>query len=111
MRVTLVGSGAGIGGTERHLASLVRLLPGRGFAVELITSERGELTRMASDSGAISTVIPRPGRLSYLIRLTAHFRRTRPDVVHAHSGRLPCLAARLARVPWVLDTRDRKRGA
>ena len=33
------------------------------------------------------------------------FRAQRPVLVHAHSGRLPSLAARLARVPIIIDTR------
>ena len=105
MRVTLVGSRAGIGGTERHLASLVRGLPPRGFEVELVTSEMGPLSELARGCGVTSTIVPRPGRMAYLAGLTRHLARTRPHVVHAHSGRLPCLAARLAQVRWILDTR------
>ncbi|MEZ4648652.1 MAG: glycosyltransferase [Candidatus Eisenbacteria bacterium] len=104
-RVTLVGSRAGIGGTERHLSSLVRGLPGRGFDVELITSERGPLTETAAASGVRTTCIERTSRITYFRNLVAHLRKTRPTVLHAHSGRLPCLAARLADVPWILDTR------
>jgi glycosyltransferase involved in cell wall biosynthesis len=104
-RVTIVGSGAGIGGTERHIAGLLAGLPPLGFAVELVTSEVGPLGAHARAHGAAWTVVLRPGPIRYCLALTRHFRRTRPDVVHAHAGRLPCLAARLAGVPRILDTR------
>ncbi|MCB9462724.1 MAG: glycosyltransferase [Candidatus Eisenbacteria bacterium] len=104
-RVTLVGSRAGIGGTERHLASLVRGLPRRGFEVELVLSEGGALTEIAAASGVRVVCLERHSRSAYFRKLAGHLRRTRPNVVHAHTGRLPCLAARVAGVPLVLDTR------
>lgn len=105
LRVTIVGSGAGIGGTERHIAALVAGLRHRGFEVELVTSEKGPLGAEARANGAAWTVVLRPGPVRYCLALALHLRRTRPDVVHAHAGRLACVAARLAGVPWIVDTR------
>lgn len=50
-------------------------------------------------------VVPRTSAWSYLRALTRLLKEVRPDVVHTHSGRLPCIAARLARVPRIVETR------
>lgn len=71
----------------------------------MITSEDGPLARDARDAGRLWLLCPRRSPLGYLFRLARLLRRLRPQVAHAHSGRLACLAARLAGVPLILETR------
>jgi glycosyltransferase involved in cell wall biosynthesis len=103
-RVALVLDGAGWAGTERHVAGLLGGLARGGWTVHLITSETGPLLDRAT--GLEQThVIPRTGSVAYVRALSDLLRRLRPDVLHSHSGRLACLAARLAGVPAVIETR------
>jgi glycosyltransferase involved in cell wall biosynthesis len=103
--VALVLDGAGRAGTERHVLGLLRELRTQGIAVLLVTSRPGPLAEEAVALGATWQHCPRTNSLGYLARLARLLRRHRPALVHAHSGRLPSLAARLARVPAIVDTR------
>jgi glycosyltransferase involved in cell wall biosynthesis len=97
--------GAGWGGTERHVRGLVSHLVALGWKIHLVVSEEGPLCRSAREGGVTVHLIPRTGSLGYLLRLSGLFRSLRPALVHAHSGRLACLAARLAGVEAVVETR------
>ena len=103
--VALVLDGAGRAGTERHVLGLLRELRARSVAVVLVTSRSGPLVDDAVALGASWRRCPRSDSRGYLAGLIRLFREQRPVLVHAHSGRLSSLAARLARVPIVVDTR------
>lgn len=104
-RVALVVNGAGWAGTERHVRSLVECLPERGFDVHLITSQDGPLQEQAQSAGASVHQVPRRSTIGYGRGLFGLLRELRPDVIHAHSGRVPLWVARLAGVPRIIDTR------
>ncbi|MGB3096937.1 MAG: glycosyltransferase family 4 protein, partial [Candidatus Deferrimicrobiaceae bacterium] len=83
------------GGTERHVLSLVRLLKRSRFALSLFTTAGG-----GSLHGEFSALLPvtvfgdpshgrrfRIGPLEHhrtIARLTAMFRKNRPDILHAY---------------------------
>jgi glycosyltransferase involved in cell wall biosynthesis len=103
--VVLVIHGAGWAGTERHVRTLVRGLTRRGRQVDLVVSEDGPLAEEARAIGAGVQIVPRPDPAGYVLALRRWLRAERPAIVHAHSGRLACLAARWAGVPAILETR------
>jgi glycosyltransferase involved in cell wall biosynthesis len=103
--VALVIDGAGRAGTERHVLGLLRGLRARNVPVLLVTSHPGPLATDAAAIGAEWRLCPRPDAGSYLSGLVRILRRARPAVVHVHSGRVACLAARLAGAPAIVDTR------
>ena len=105
LRVAQIIHGAGIGGTERHLRSLLEGLPRHDIEPILIASREGPLLDHARSLGIETHLVARPSAWSYLWALRGRLRELRPDVVHAHSGRLPCLAARQAQVGWIVETR------
>ncbi len=105
MKVLLVCHGAGWAGTERHVRDLMLGLDRDRWTVQLATSEDGPLVAAARQAGLSTRLVPRRDAGSYVSGLARLIRRERPDLLHAHSGRLACLAARLARVPAVIETR------
>jgi len=85
----------------------------RGFHVEAVSSPGEELTRVAQRDGipvhaiAMSRIISPLGDLAALFRLWSLFRRTKPQIVHASTGKagpLGILAATIARVPVTVYT-------
>jgi glycosyltransferase involved in cell wall biosynthesis len=102
--VALVLDGAGWAGTERNVRGLLGGLPALGWRVDLVTCEEGPLTVEARRLGLAVHVLPRRPALAYVLGLRRLLRELRPEVVHAHSGRLACLAGRLAQVPFVVET-------
>ncbi len=105
MRISLVIAGAGIGGTERHVELLLVGLANLGHSVRLLSSRDGPLVDKARAVGAETAIIPRPNGVTYVSKLLRELKRTRPDVLHSHSGRLPCIAGRMAGIPAIVDTR------
>jgi len=103
--VALVLDGAGRAGTERHVLGLLRGLRAYGIPVLLVTSQPGPLADEAVTLGAAWRHCPRRDSRRYVAGLVRLFREHRPVLMHAHAGRLPSLAARLARVPIIVDTR------
>ena len=103
--VALVLDGAGRAGTERHVLGLLQGLRASGIPVLLVTSQPGPLADDAVALGAAWRRCPRGDSCSYVARLARLFREQRPALVHTHSGRLPSLAARLAGVPIIVDSR------
>jgi glycosyltransferase involved in cell wall biosynthesis len=103
--VALVLDGAGRAGTERHVLGLLRGLRAYGTPVLLVTSQPGPLADDAVALGAAWYHRPRLDSRRYVAGLVRLFREHRPILMHAHAGRLPSLAARLARVPIIVDTR------
>ncbi len=119
MRVTHVITRLIIGGAQENTAATVLGLRKRpGMEVNLIagptTGSEGSLeSTLQNDPGLLTILKPlvRPVHpvkdLIALFRLTAIFRRTRPDIVHTHSGKagtLGRLAARRAAVPIIIHT-------
>ncbi|MEY4691889.1 MAG: Spore coat protein [Verrucomicrobiota bacterium] len=106
------------GAQENTLASVIGLGRIPHWEVELISGPthgpEGSLESVAGSVPGLLRLEPslvRPVRpwmdgLAYL-RLRTHFRRTRPAIVHTHSGKAGILgrfAARHAGVPWVIHT-------
>lgn len=103
--VALALDGAGLAGTERHVRGLIEGLPRAGWRPVLITSRLGPLVDAAASLGVPHHLCRRDSAFGYVRRLRGLLRELRPALLHAHSGRLACLAARLAGVPGVLETR------
>ncbi len=106
------------GAQENTLASVLGLGRIADWEVELISGPtrgaEGSLEPLARavpgllhlEPSLVRPVHPFRDILAYL-RLRAHFRRTRPKIVHTHSGKAGILgrfAARHAGVPWVIHT-------
>jgi len=112
----MVLDGSGIGGVERHVRDLIEGLTrshGDGVEVHLIAGGDGPLLSAARSAGARVHRVQREPSLLYVARVARCLASIRPALVHAHSGRLACLAARLAGVPVVIETRHgiRERGS
>ncbi|MFN8546861.1 MAG: glycosyltransferase family 4 protein [Candidatus Eisenbacteria bacterium] len=107
-RVAMVLDGSGIGGVERHVGDLTeglaRLLGDR-IELHVVVGGDGPLIETVRRAGARVRRIERDPSLLYVARLARCLAALRPALVHAHSGRLACLAARLAGVPLVIETR------
>jgi glycosyltransferase involved in cell wall biosynthesis len=102
--VTHRGSRAG---TEYHVLWLSQELCRRGWSVHLALSEGGDLVPEFLAAGIDVHLVPRRGSADpvYFQSLVGLVRRLSPDVVHAHSGRLAAMAARLAGVKAIVETR------
>jgi len=84
-------------GGEKHVADLLRRLPGVGIDVSLACPEGGDLSDLADTLGIPRYPVPirlgmSPAKLSAVRHAIA---ASAPDIVHAHGGR-PALFARLA---------------
>lgn len=106
-RLLLVMHRAALAGTERHVLWLGTSLMERGWDVSVVVSEEGPITSHFESSGIDVHLLSRRsgGSGMYGARLFRLIRSLKPDVLHAHSGRLPASVGRLARVPVVLVTR------
>lgn len=104
-RVVLVLEGAGLAGTERHVRGLLEGLSARGWPAHLVTSRDGPLRDRAQELGIPAFIVPRVTSSRYVLSLARVLRSWRPGLVHTHSGRLAALAARLAGVPALVETR------
>lgn len=117
MRVTHVITRLNVGGAQENTISSVLGLRRRpGYEVDLIsgpsTGPEGSLEGLLASSPGVLQVVPslvRPIHPWHDLRawqeLTRTFRRTRPDVVHTHSGKaglLGRLAAHRAGVPVII---------
>lgn len=110
-----------IGGAERHLTHVVRLLDRRRFAVQVCALTKGGPLRAEIEAAGVPVTVlglePLKSRYSlrsYLealasfFRLVRFFRRERFDIVHGYlfwAYVVGTLAARLARVPVVIQSR------
>ena len=119
MRVAHVITRLVVGGAQENtIATVLALRATPGVTVELLAGptsgpEGSLMPRVAALPGLL-TVLPalvRPVHpwldLVALRQLTRHFRQTRPDLVHTHSGKagvLARLAARRAGVPVIVHT-------
>jgi glycosyltransferase involved in cell wall biosynthesis len=94
-------------GTEFHALWLAQGLRKRGWSVALAVSEDGPILDLFRDAGVSVHRVPRRRGtdLIYIASLARLAARLGADVIHAHSGRLPMLAARLAGVPARIETR------
>lgn len=106
-RVLMVMHRGARAGTEFHVFWLARSLMWRGWKVDLAVSQGGPLLDEFRDLGVGVHLVPRLGRIdpAYVVRLARLARRSGAHVLHAHSGRLPVLAGRLAKVPRTIETR------
>jgi glycosyltransferase involved in cell wall biosynthesis len=119
MRVTHVITRLVIGGAQENtVASVLGLRRKKGLEVDLIsgpaTGPEGSLIPLVENEPGLLTVLPalvRPihpvNDIRALFQLTEIFRRTRPQIVHTHSGKagiLGRLAAARAGVPIIVHT-------
>jgi glycosyltransferase involved in cell wall biosynthesis len=89
-RILLIAAAtSGTGGSEHHIADLLRHLPARGFEVSLLCPPGGDLTRLAQSLGVrvenapVASGFPVAG-VRAVRSLVAH---VRPHIVHAHGSR------------------------
>lgn len=76
------------GGGERHVADLMRGLPGAGLEVELLAPPGGDINALAASLGITSYVADIAGTsLAGLSATRAAVSRSNPDIVHAHGSR------------------------
>jgi len=98
----LIVAEPGLDGVFRHVESLVDMLLGRGARVHLAYSSRrcgaGMLAlveRVRSSGGQVVDLrvsnVPELGDIPAFFQLVGLIRRTRPDVVHAHSSKAGAL--------------------
>ncbi len=94
-------------GTEFHALWLAQGLRKRGWDVALAVSEDGPILDLFRDASVSVHRIPRRRGMDfvYIASLARLAARLGAEVMHAHSGRLPMLAARLAGVPARIETR------
>ncbi|MCC7144676.1 MAG: glycosyltransferase family 4 protein [Candidatus Eisenbacteria bacterium] len=106
--IALLLDGGAYGGTERHVRDLVLGMGERApgsFAPELILAQDGPFAEAMRGRGIPTHIEPRPGALAYVRGVAARIRAGRYALVHAHSGRLACLGARLGGAKTVIETR------
>lgn len=110
LRITQVVFDLEGGGLETLVAALVTRFAGRGATVSVITLG-GRVGRVGAEIRPLTdqylVLAPLSGfSMVAPVTLVRAIRRTRPDVVHLHSGAWykPALASRLARVPRVVYT-------
>ncbi len=80
---------SGIGGSERHLATLLPALARRGVDVHMCVLAAGDVDRFLADLAAVgvpATVLPAGPDVNpaAVARLVATIGRLRPDLVHTH---------------------------
>jgi glycosyltransferase involved in cell wall biosynthesis len=110
-RVAHVSLGLEMGGMEKLLVEFARHADRERFHLHFVCLEtRGQLAEEVENLGwRVEAMGKSPGlRPGLVLRLAKIFRRLRADIVHSHNE-AACLygvpAARLARVPMVLNTR------
>ncbi len=112
-RITIIVDHLGAAGTQRQVAMLATELAAAGRDVEIVALEPAAMTDADTPAGVRVVACPvaslaRPAALEGLYCLTAHLRRTRPDVVHTFllkANVVGAVAARLAGVPVVVGSR------
>lgn len=118
MKLASVITRLNVGGAAPHVIALTAFLKTRGVETLLITGQpeprEGEMVELAHQKGCVPLRIPSlrnsatpVGDALTLLRLIRLFRRERPTIVHLHLLKarvLGGLAARIARVPIVVET-------
>jgi glycosyltransferase involved in cell wall biosynthesis len=115
VKVLHVQKVAGIGGSERHLLSLLPALAGAGLDVRMLIAATDEANRFAEALGARGIplrVVPAGPHLNpaLVTALAREIRAFRPDIVHTHlvhadiHGQLAMAAGRAVRVSSVHST-------
>jgi glycosyltransferase involved in cell wall biosynthesis len=115
VKVLHVQKVAGIGGSERHLLSLLPALAGAGLDVRMLMAATDEANRFAEAAGARGIplrVVPAGPHLNpaLVTALAREIRAFRPDIVHTHlvhadiHGQLAMAAGRAVRVSSVHST-------
>lgn len=109
-RIVHSEASTGWGGQERRILAELEGFRRRGHAVWLLAPPRSEIFRRAQTAGiACAPVDYVRWKFPFaVVRVAAWLRRTGPHIVNPHSSRdgwLVGVAARLARVPFVVRTR------
>jgi glycosyltransferase involved in cell wall biosynthesis len=89
-----------VGGAERQVAQLARLMRGAGHDVHVVTRHHAGLAREETVEGVPVHRVPCPGpkaarAAAFVIGAAATLRRLKPDVIHCHSLFAPAIAGRL----------------
>ncbi len=106
-RVLFVLHRGGRAGTEYHVLWLASELRARGWTADLAVSEAGPILANFRAARVEVHLVRRTGGSDpqYVRALARLARSLAPDVVHAHSGRVAALAARIAGIPAIVETR------
>lgn len=107
MKIALTNLQPDYGGAEVHVRTLARGLSAYGHDVRLFCHPDGRLRDYAHSDGTATQSLPARNQLDGIaaLRLAAHLRRDRPDVLHLHASRdylCGLLAGRLAHTRVVL---------
>lgn len=89
-----------VGGAERQVAQLARLMRDMGHDVHVVTRRHAGLARAEGVDGVPVHRVPCPGpkaarAAAFVIGAAATLRRLKPDVIHCHSLFAPAIAGRL----------------
>src|SRR5947208_2438519 len=109
-RIVHSEASTGWGGQERRILTELQGFRRRGHAVWLLAPPQSQIFQRAKTDG-IAVAPADYARWKFpieAVRLAVWLRRTRPQIVNPHSSRdgwLVGVAARLARVPFVVRTR------
>jgi glycosyltransferase involved in cell wall biosynthesis len=104
-RICQVVRHAKIAGTEKHVYLLAKGLDRSVFETHVCTFEDGDLVWILKDEGIRVLSIPKSHSIMHFVKLVEYFRRFRFDIVHCHSGGYAGVAARLAGIRCVIDTK------
>lgn len=113
MRICHVSVSLKTGGLERVLAGLAAHTDRKKFELDFVAlREEGRFASEIRKTGARVELLSAPNRWHLVYRLKSYFRDHRIDIVHTHNTYphlYGTLAARLARVPIVVNTRHGQR--
>lgn len=113
-KVFLIVTKAVLGGAQRYVFDVARLLPKDSYAVTVYSGESGWLHEACTRAGIASVSLPSFGRdialgkdIRTFLDLLSVFKKEKPDIVHLNSskiGALGVLAARAAGVRKIVFT-------
>ncbi len=109
IKVLLVVGSNNFNGTERYAVDIARKLPKDKFEVWIATPEYGNLSEVLKEYN-ISEFVYSNHKLNKFsvngaLKLFSFIRKNKFDVVHANTGIIPCIAAKMLGVNLVLETK------
>lgn len=109
IRVLLVLGSSNFNGTERYAVDIARKLPEDKFEVWIAVPEYGNLSEILKDYGINEFIydnkIQNKFTLAGAKNLFHFIKKMKFDVVHANTGIIPCIAAKIAGVKLILETK------
>ena len=98
LRIAHVVSSLNVGGMEQFVVRLAAHQRRQGEQVSIVTLHDGPLHARADESGVPAQILNAPHKFGRLAQGAWHFRRLRPDIIHAHNTTSLHFAALGARV-------------